>query len=268
MTTSNNEPAVTNGGAELTGSLSLVGNLSVNGNVGIGTTSPKAKLDVQGIIQTYNKNNTTATWDNIQIWSDGTHGHIESNGDEDGLRIKSNTAGKIILDSDVEVKGTLKLNSGVAVNEFSNDENLGDSDSAVPTQKAVKTYVDNKIADEKINVLESKINDLESKNNNLESTINDLKSKIDNLESKINNIDFKNLEVTTLKTQKIIIGAKNYHFILQISLDKEGNLILHEGTAGMVLRKAGQQYKKGFFIGDDGNMTERIDVSSLSVDEH
>ena len=261
MTTSNNEPAVTNGEAELTGSLSLIGNLSVNGNVGIGTTSPETKLDVQGIIRTYNKDTSRATWDNIQIWSDGTHGHIESNGDEDGLKIKSNTAGKIILDSDVEVKGTLKLNPGVAVNEFSNDENLGNSDSAVPTQKAVKTYVDNKIADEKINVLESKINDLESKNNNLELKINDL-------ESKINKVDFKNLEVTTLKTQKIIIGAKNYHFILQISLDKEGNLILHEGTAGMVLRKAGQQYKKGFFIGDDGNMTERIDVSSLSVDEH
>ena len=171
MTTPNNEPAVTNGEAELTGSLSLIGNLSVKGNVGIGTTSPETKLDVQGIIRTYNKDTSRATWDNIQIWSDGTHGHIESNGDEDGLRIKSNTAGKIILDSDVEVKGTLKLNSGVAVNEFSNDENLGNSDSAVPTQKAVKTYVDNKIADEKINVLESKINELESE-------INDLKSKI------------------------------------------------------------------------------------------
>ncbi len=268
MTTSNNEPAVTNGEAELTGSLSLIGNLSVNGNVGIGTTSPETKLDVQGIIRTYNKDTSRATWDNIQIGSDGTHGHIESNGDEDGLKIKSNTAGKIILDSDVEVKGTLKLNSGVAVNEFSNDENLGNSDSAVPTQKAVKTYVDNKISDEKINVLESKINDLESKNNNLELKINDLESKINDLESKINNVDFKNLEVTTLKTQKIIIGAKNYNFILEICLDKEGNLILHEGTAGMVLRKAGQQYKKGFFIGDDGLMKERIDVSSLSVDEH
>jgi hypothetical protein len=262
MTTSNNEPPVTNAGAELTGSLSLVGNLSVNGNVGIGTTSPETKLDVQGIIRTYNKDTSRATWDNIQIWSDGTHGRIESNGDEDGLRIKSNTAGKIILDSDVEVKGTLKLNSGEAVNEFSNDENLGSSDSAVPTQKAVKTYVDNNITDDKskINELESKINDLESKNNELES-------KINNLESKINKLDFKNLEVTSLKAQKIIIGVKNYHFVLEISIDKKGNLILHEGTKGMVLRKAGQQYKQGFFIGDDGMMRERIDVSSLSVDE-
>jgi len=263
MTTSNNEPAVTNSGAELTGSLSLVGNLSVNGNVGIGTTSPEAKLDVQGIIRTYNKDNTKATWDNIQIWSDDTHGHIESNGDENGLKIKSNTAGKIILDSDVEVKGTLKLNSGVAVNEFSNDENLGNSDSAVPTQKAVKTYVDNKIADEKINVLESKIKDLESKNNNLESTINDLKSTINNLESKINTLDFTNLEVTTLTAQKIVIGANNYHFILEIFVDSEGNRILHEGVAGMVLRKAGQQYKKAAFIDDEGMVKERIDVSEL-----
>jgi len=144
----------------------------------------------------------------------------------------------------------------VAVNEFSNDENLGNSDSAVPTQKAVKTYVDNKISDEKINVLESKINDLESKNNNLELKINDL-------ESKINNVDFKNLEVTTLKTQKIIIGAKNYHFILEIFVDREGNRILHDGVAGMVLRKAGQQYKKAAFIDDEGMVKERIDVSEL-----
>jgi hypothetical protein len=73
----------------------------------------------------------------------------------------------------------------VAVNEFSNDENLGNSDSAVPTQKAVKTYVDNKISDEKINALESKINDLESTINNLESKNNDLESKINNLEINI-----------------------------------------------------------------------------------
>jgi hypothetical protein len=150
----------------------------------------------------------------------------------------------------------------VAVNEFSNDENLGNSDSAVPTQKAVKTYVDNKITDDK-----SKINDLESKNNNLESKNNNLESKINDLESKINNLDFKNLEVTTLKAQKIIIGAKNYHFVLEIFLDKEGNRIFLDGHAGLVLRKAGQQYKRGVFIDDAGNSTERIDVSDLSVDE-
>ncbi|QLE56746.1 TMF family protein [Nostoc sp. TCL26-01] len=255
MTTSNNEPLVTNVGAELNGSLSLTGNLSVNGNVGIGTTSPEAKLDVQGIIRTYNKDTSNATWDNIQIWSDGTHGHIQSNGDENGLQIKSNTGGKIILDSDVEVNANLKLKSGVAVNEFSNNENLGYSDTHVPTQKAVTTYVDNKI-----NNLEAKINNLEAKINNLESKNHDLESKINNLESKLNSIDFKNLDVTTLSAKKVIIGGNGYHFILETYLDKEGNHI--DGKRGIVLRKRGK-FPQGFLVEEDGNMTERINVHSL-----
>ncbi|MEH2156547.1 tail fiber domain-containing protein [Nostoc sp.] len=49
----------------------------------------------------------------------------------------------------LEVAGNLKaasinLQTGVAVNQFSNDTNLGNSDQAVPTQNAVKTYVDGK----------------------------------------------------------------------------------------------------------------------------
>lgn len=43
----------------------------------------------------------------------------------------------------LEVKGALKLADGVAVNQFSNDESLSNNrDTIVPTQKAVKTYVD------------------------------------------------------------------------------------------------------------------------------
>lgn len=43
----------------------------------------------------------------------------------------------------LEVKGALKLADGVAVNQFSNDESLSTNrDTIVPTQKAVKAYVD------------------------------------------------------------------------------------------------------------------------------
>lgn len=43
----------------------------------------------------------------------------------------------------LEIRGALKLAEGVAVNQFSTDESLGDnSDSIIPTQKAVKTYID------------------------------------------------------------------------------------------------------------------------------
>jgi hypothetical protein len=45
------------------------------------------------------------------------------------------------------IAGELKLQAGVAVNELSSDEKLtNNSDLAIPTQKAVKTYVDNQIA--------------------------------------------------------------------------------------------------------------------------
>jgi hypothetical protein len=44
------------------------------------------------------------------------------------------------------ISGELKLQIGVAVNELSSDEKLSNnSDLAIPTQKAVKTYVDNQI---------------------------------------------------------------------------------------------------------------------------
>lgn len=44
---------------------------------------------------------------------------------------------------ELEVKGALKLAEGVAINQFSNDGSLSEnSDSIVPTQKAVRTYVD------------------------------------------------------------------------------------------------------------------------------
>jgi hypothetical protein len=97
----------------------------------------------------------SATQDNIQIWSDGSSGYIQSNGDLNGLKIKSNTAGVIILESNVgigtsstranlEVSGTLKLQSGARVNEFSNNASLGTSETVVPTQKAVRAYAETK----------------------------------------------------------------------------------------------------------------------------
>ncbi len=79
------------------------GNAMISGNVGIGTTAPTAKLDVNGIIQTYNKDHNGAYWDNLRMWSDGESSHIESSGDENGLYFKSNTAGKILFLSNVGI---------------------------------------------------------------------------------------------------------------------------------------------------------------------
>ncbi len=51
---------------------------------------------------------------------------------------------KISENGDFELNGSLELQSGVSINEFSNDTTLaGSSDTSVPTEKAVKSYVDN-----------------------------------------------------------------------------------------------------------------------------
>lgn len=82
------------------GRLTILGS---NGNVGLGTRNPNARLDVNGVIQTYNKDNTGAYWDNLRLWSDGGSSHIESSGDENGLYLRSNGADKIVLSSNVGV---------------------------------------------------------------------------------------------------------------------------------------------------------------------
>lgn len=77
--------------------------------VGVGITDPTTLLDVAGVFQTRNKDTRYAHWDNLQIWSDGYGSHIESNGDEHGLTIRSNAGNKILLLSKVGI-GTESTN--------------------------------------------------------------------------------------------------------------------------------------------------------------
>jgi len=61
-----------------------------------------------------------------------------------GLATKANLGGSETQDFQAKaltVAGPLTL-QGVGVNQFSTDSNMGDSDQVLPTQKAVKTYVD------------------------------------------------------------------------------------------------------------------------------
>lgn len=71
-----------------------------SGRLGIGQVSPETNLDVAGNARV---TNGLATWDNLSFWSNGVSSFIQSNGDEEGLRIKSNTANKIILESNVGI---------------------------------------------------------------------------------------------------------------------------------------------------------------------
>ncbi|WP_202701307.1 hypothetical protein [Flavobacterium sp. UGB4466] len=76
------------------------------------------ELWVPGVIKAQNKDTKNATWDNISIWADGYASYIQSNGDDNGMFISSNTGNKISLgDSNDDVtinskKLILKNNAG------------------------------------------------------------------------------------------------------------------------------------------------------------
>ena len=72
-------------------------------------------MDINGIIQAYNKDTPTAYWDNVRIWADGGNGIIESNVDEHGMIIRSNGGDKILLMNNVGI-GTTSPKEKLAVN--------------------------------------------------------------------------------------------------------------------------------------------------------
>jgi hypothetical protein len=121
---------------------------SSRGNVGIGTTIPVAKLEISGDIKLQNG----VAVNNISI--DGT---LTGNSDlaiptEKAIKTYADTkallAGSSTQDfttKSLTVNGNLKLPNGVEVNNISIDGTLkGNSDLAIPTEKAIKTYADTK----------------------------------------------------------------------------------------------------------------------------
>lgn len=87
-----------------------------DGKVGIGTATPQTKLDVNGVIQVYNKDVPTGTQDNLQMWSEHYGSFIHSSGDENGLSIKSKTGNKIMLESNVTINSFNHHGYRLAVN--------------------------------------------------------------------------------------------------------------------------------------------------------
>jgi hypothetical protein len=152
-----------------------------NGNIGIGTdaTVPTNKLEVVGKI----KANELEASSSLKLQGDVTvnkFSNDETLKDNNDQAIPTEKAVKTYVDSKVaaipssqwsksganlvynvpnsnvgigtsqpsaqlEVAGNFKLLTGVAVDQFSNDTKLGDDDQAVPTQKAVKAYVDGRV---------------------------------------------------------------------------------------------------------------------------
>ncbi|NES86293.1 MAG: hypothetical protein F6K10_35740, partial [Moorea sp. SIO2B7] len=134
-------------------------NLQVAGNLTIAGITKTQALDVGGFSRTQHINKDGAFYryggqayiavdDNLYIRD---FNNPEDNSNNIKMHFNTNNGrlgiNKTSPQANLDVNGNLKLQLGVAVNEFSNDQNLkGNSDSAVPTERAVKAYVDNKIS--------------------------------------------------------------------------------------------------------------------------
>ncbi|NEO46956.1 MAG: DUF342 domain-containing protein [Moorea sp. SIO4A3] len=157
--------------------------LTVDGKVGIGTDTPSQDLEVIGDIYAKNLNlNGSLTIDeNLTVGGNFQLGTLSINAfssdgnlaDNSNLAVPTEKAVKTYVDNEITkvnnnldtraalngaadqdftaqnltIGGNLQFTTGLAINEFSGDGNLTDnSDLAIPTEQAVKTYVDNALA--------------------------------------------------------------------------------------------------------------------------
>ncbi|PLW91684.1 MAG: hypothetical protein C0592_14650, partial [Marinilabiliales bacterium] len=122
--------------------------------LGLGTSTPSSRLHVKmsntsitGGIRLETSQATAEDWyfympanDNLHIRNDASDYVIfEMNTGNVGI-------GVIDPSTKLDVNGTFKIQNGTSVNEISTDGTMtGNSDDAVPTEQAVKTYVDNAV---------------------------------------------------------------------------------------------------------------------------
>lgn len=134
---------------------------NTTGNIGLGISSPNYRLHLhktdssQNYIQFTNSTTGSGSANGFLIGFDaseiGKIWHSENKPIEFGtnalLRMTIAADGTIGIGRapsyTLDINGTLNLQTGTSINEFSIDGTLaGDSDDAVPTEKAVKTYAD------------------------------------------------------------------------------------------------------------------------------
>ncbi len=124
-----------------------------DGNVGISTAVPEARLQIINRNQDANGNTlilgpTGAS--NLRLGYDAEYSWVQSHGLKPlAINPIGNNVGIATTTpaATLHVAGTLQLQTGIAINEFSNDAELSaESDTVVPTQKAIKVYVEKRVA--------------------------------------------------------------------------------------------------------------------------
>ncbi|RCJ26527.1 hypothetical protein A6S26_14070 [Nostoc sp. ATCC 43529] len=122
--------------------------INKDGNVGIGTLTPGTKLEVNGNIKlqqgvAVNQISSDSTLAGNSDLTIPTEKAIKTYADTKALLAGSST--QDFQTKNLTVNANLKLQQGVTVNKISNDITLaGNSDLAIPTEKAIKTYADTK----------------------------------------------------------------------------------------------------------------------------
>lgn len=124
--------------------LYLSNKVVADGGLVVGTITSTEPLDINytsnfgGVFA--KKSTNSNSW--IKIENDARSFLIGVRGDSsDNFTIYDNVVSQDVLT--IDTAGSLSLKNGTGINEFSTDTTLaGNSDLAVPTEKAVKTYVD------------------------------------------------------------------------------------------------------------------------------
>jgi hypothetical protein len=110
-----------------TANLTVTGDLTVTGSIIADLTQDLSNVDLSGVFE------------NDVVLGNNDNNTVEVM----GKLISGNTSGNLVIEDSADVKGSLNLQNGVAVDEFSSDGTLADdSDTAVPTERAVKAYAD------------------------------------------------------------------------------------------------------------------------------
>lgn len=105
--------------------------------LGVNNSSPTATLDVDGSA-IFNESHSAV---DFRVEGDTEENLLFIDGSADRIGVGTSTPANTL-----DVEGTLILLNGTSVNEFSTDGTLaGNSDDAIPTEQAVKTYVDGEV---------------------------------------------------------------------------------------------------------------------------